>query len=97
MKEKECMQKRRSFIFCPGNRPDMIPKALKSGADMVCIDLEDAIIPEHKSLSRIETVKAFEDIDSPKGVYSGKIKAPKGEDGKKDIAAGVALAVDSLD
>jgi len=86
MKEKESIQKRRSFIFCPGNRPDMIPKALKSGADMVCIDLEDAIIPEHKSLSRIETVKAFEDIDSPKGVETLiRINDVNSEDGKKDI------------
>ena len=86
MKEKESIQKRRSFIFCPGNRPDMIPKAIKSGADMVCIDLEDAIIPEHKSLSRIETVKAFEDIDYPKGVETLiRINDVNSEDGKKDI------------
>jgi len=86
MKEKDSIQKRRSFIFCPGNRPDMIPKAIKSGADMVCIDLEDAIIPEHKSLSRIETVKAFEDIDYPKGVETLiRINDVNSEDGKKDI------------
>ena len=86
MKDKEYIQKRRSFIFCPGNRSDMIPKALKSGADMVCIDLEDAIIPEHKSLSRIETVKAFEDIDYPKGVETLiRINDVNSEDGKKDI------------
>lgn len=86
MEEKEYIQKRRSFIFCPGNRPDMIPKALKSGADMVCIDLEDAIIPEHKSLSRIETIKAFENIESPTGVETLiRINDVNSEDGKKDI------------
>ena len=86
MEEKEYIQKRRSFIFCPGNRPDMIPKALKSGADMVCIDLEDAIIPEHKSLSRIETIKAFEDIESPEGVETLiRINDVNSDDGKKDI------------
>ena len=41
-------QARRSFIFAPGTNPDMFPKALASGADMVCIDLEDAIAPRHK-------------------------------------------------
>ncbi|MAC41901.1 MAG: CoA ester lyase [Pelagibacterales bacterium] len=86
MKDKEYIQKRRSFIFCPGNRPDMIPKALKSGADMVCIDLEDAIIPEHKSLSRIETIKAFENIESPTGVETLiRINDVNSEDGKRDI------------
>ena len=68
MTETGNIQKRRSFIFCPGNKPDMIPKALSSGADMVCIDLEDAIIPEHKSTSRSKTIKAFEEITIPKGV-----------------------------
>ena len=29
---------RRSFIFTPGLKPDMFPKALTSGADMVCIE-----------------------------------------------------------
>ena len=86
MKDKEYIQKRRSFIFCPGNRPDMIPKALKSGADMVCIDLEDAIIPEHKNLSRIETIKAFENIESPTGVETLiRINDVNSEEGKRDI------------
>ena len=85
MTKKDYIQKRRSFIFCPGNRPDMIPKALKSGADMVCIDLEDAIIPEHKSLSRIETIKAFEEIESPEGVETLiRINDVNSDDGKKD-------------
>ena len=34
---------RRSFIFTPGLRPDMFPKALASGTDIVCVELEDGI------------------------------------------------------
>jgi (S)-citramalyl-CoA lyase len=34
---------RRSFIFTLGLKPEMFPKALASGADMVCIELEDGI------------------------------------------------------
>ena len=34
---------RRSFIFTPGLKPEMFPKAIESGADMVCIELEDGI------------------------------------------------------
>ena len=37
---------RRSFIFTPGLRPDMYPKALASGADIVCVELEDGIAPK---------------------------------------------------
>ena len=88
MEEKKYIQKRRSFIFCPGNRPDMIPKALSSKADMVCIDLEDAIIPDHKSIARIETVKAFDNLSIPKGVETLiRINDVNSQDGIEDIEA----------
>ena len=88
MSQQEFIQKRRSFIFCPGNKPDMIPKALNSGADMVCIDLEDAIIPEHKDISRSSTIRAFEDISVPNGVETLiRINDVNSKDGKEDIKA----------
>ena len=88
MTDSEFIQKRRSFIFCPGNKPDMIPKALNSGADMVCIDLEDAIIPEHKDISRSSTIRAFEDISVPHGVETLiRINDVNSKDGKEDIKA----------
>ena len=88
MTGSEFIQKRRSFIFCPGNKPDMIPKALSSGADMVCIDLEDAIIPEHKNISRVSTVKAFEEISIPNGVETLiRINDVNSKEGKDDIQA----------
>tara|TARA_B100000686_G_scaffold10950_1_gene10974 strand:- start:4990 stop:5841 length:852 start_codon:yes stop_codon:yes gene_type:complete len=88
MQNNEKVQKRRSFIFCPGNNPDMIPKALNSGADMVCIDLEDAIIPEHKDISRSKTIEAFKNIEIPDGIEALiRINDVNSEDGKKDIEA----------
>lgn len=33
----------RSLLFVPGNRPERFRKALAAGADLVCIDLEDAV------------------------------------------------------
>ena len=88
MSQQDLIQKRRSFIFCPGNKPDMIPKAMNSGADMVCIDLEDAIIPEHKDISRSSTISAFEDISVPNGVETLiRINDVNSKDGKADIKA----------
>ena len=40
---------RRSLIFMPGNKPEMFEKALGAGADIVTIDLEDAIAPPDKA------------------------------------------------
>ena len=59
MKEEKKFQARRSFIFAPGYQPEMFPKALKTGADIVCIDLEDAIAPQHKEISRERTMALF--------------------------------------
>ena len=41
---------RRSFIFTPGLRPEMFPKALATGADIVCVELEDGIAPKDKAV-----------------------------------------------
>lgn len=42
----------RSLLFVPGNRPDRFEKACASDADLVCIDLEDAVAPQDKSDAR---------------------------------------------
>ena len=52
---------RRSFIFTPGLKPEMFPKALASGADMVCIELEDGIAPQDKAEARVCALKLFEE------------------------------------
>lgn len=42
----------RSFLFVPGNRPQRFEKAVRSGADAVVLDLEDAVPLADKSLAR---------------------------------------------
>jgi Citrate lyase beta subunit len=46
----------------------MFPKALASGADMVCIELEDGIAPKDKQDARIKTLKIFEKKQAEDGV-----------------------------
>lgn len=46
----------RSLLFVPGARPDRFEKALGAGADVVCIDLEDAVAPPDKSSARQATL-----------------------------------------
>lgn len=59
---------RRSFIFTPGLRPDMYPKALASGADIVCVELEDGIAPKDKAQARAHALKLFEAPQADDGV-----------------------------
>lgn len=46
----------RSLLFVPGARPDRFEKAVLSGADAVCIDLEDAVAPHLKDEARAATL-----------------------------------------
>ncbi len=84
-------QPRRSFIFMPGVSPDMFPKALATGADIVCIDLEDAIAPQHKEEARTKTMKLFETPQSKDGVERMiRINCLRTTDGMADVQAAVA-------
>ena len=51
---------RRSFIFTPGLKPEMYPKALASGTDIVCVELEDGIAPKDKAQARKSALALFE-------------------------------------
>jgi citrate lyase subunit beta / citryl-CoA lyase len=42
----------RSFLFVPGNRPERFDKARASGADIVVLDLEDAVAAADKDIAR---------------------------------------------
>lgn len=42
----------RSYLFVPGDRPDRFDKALAAGADMVVLDLEDAVADGQKEQAR---------------------------------------------
>ena len=43
---------RRSFIFTPPLKKNMFSKAINSGVDIVCLELEDGIAPADKNLAR---------------------------------------------
>ena len=66
--EARTVRPRRSFIFTPGLRPDMFPKALASGADIVCVELEDGIAPKDKADARKQALALFEAPQADDGV-----------------------------
>ena len=87
---------RRSLIFVPGDKPQMFPKALRTGADIVCIDLEDAVARGDKDDARERTVALFAehgpgDPDGPeRQVRINSLHTPEG---LKDITAFVDAPV----
>ena len=44
----ENLSLKRSILFVPGSKPERFSKAANSGADIYCIDLEDAVAPAQK-------------------------------------------------
>ncbi|MEM8854305.1 MAG: CoA ester lyase [Pseudomonadota bacterium] len=68
MSERSAPRPRRSFIFVPGLRPDMVPKALSCGTDIVCVELEDGIAPKDKDAARAAALTYFETPEADDGV-----------------------------
>jgi (S)-citramalyl-CoA lyase len=60
----------RSILFVPGNRPDRFGKAMQTGADNICIDLEDAVAPAHKQQARHKVMQFLQQTAfAPTGVF----------------------------
>ena len=51
----------RSILFLPASNPRAIAKARESGADLVVLDLEDAVKPEAKESARAAAIDAVAD------------------------------------
>lgn len=51
----------RSFLYVPGDRQDMLAKALTRGADAVIIDLEDGVPPSAKENARLSASEWISD------------------------------------
>lgn len=89
----------RSMLFVPATRPDMIEKASKSEADMVCIDLEDSVPPDQKEASRGNVIQALQGLDFGMRVRMVRINAldtPFAYHDVIDIVEGVGDKIDLL-
>src|ERR1700740_533386 len=53
----------RSELAVPGSQPQLFEKAAKSAADVVFLDLEDAVAPDDKPQARKNVIAATNDID----------------------------------
>ena len=68
----------RSELAVPGSSPEMFEKALKSKADYIFLDLEDAVSPMDKVTARQNVIKALKDInwrENGKKLETGKSRS----------------------
>ncbi|MFM7485028.1 MAG: HpcH/HpaI aldolase/citrate lyase family protein [Burkholderiaceae bacterium] len=53
----------RSELAVPGSNPGMFEKAAKSAADIIFLDVEDAVAPDDKAQARKNIIQGLNDID----------------------------------
>ncbi|GGS22512.1 CoA ester lyase [Streptomyces griseoviridis] len=46
-----------TWLYAPGDRPRVVARALLAGADVVIVDLEDAVAPDRKEYARAATAE----------------------------------------
>jgi citrate lyase beta subunit len=87
MQSSNAIRPRRSLLFVPGLRPDMFAKALNSGADIVCVDMEDAVARNRKQEGRALTLPLFRQRTHPHVEQMVRINALSTPDGLRDLDA----------
>ncbi|MEX0960104.1 MAG: CoA ester lyase [Burkholderiales bacterium] len=78
---------RRSLLFVPGLRPDRYRKALETGADIVCIDIEDAVALDRKAEARALALPLFAEGDNVNVERMLRINGMSTPEGLKDLQA----------
>lgn len=94
-------QRARTFLFVPGDRPERFIKAEASGADVVVLDLEDAVASDAREQARAHVAEHL--LRRPDADLAVRISAPTTPDGVRDletlrpIGANIAVIVSKAD
>lgn len=78
---------RRGLLFVPAVRPDRYPKALATGVDAVCIDLEDGVSFAAKDEARDAALALFAGREPARAEVSLRINDPGTDLGRRDLDA----------
>jgi citrate lyase subunit beta/citryl-CoA lyase len=75
----------RSWLYVPGHRAELLPKAMAGAADAVVLDLEDAVPPSAKAVARANAVAALA-VPQPKPLWV-RVNPLGSEWGERDVDA----------
>lgn len=78
---------RRCLLFVPGSRPERYAKAVASGADQVCIDLEDAVAAADKDSARASLFAYLASKPQGRSEIGLRINPLSTAQGQADLAA----------
>ncbi|MEU8176197.1 CoA ester lyase [Microbispora hainanensis] len=68
-----------TWLYVPADRPDRIGKALGGEADMVIVDLEDAVAPENKDAARAGVVALLATARPRVEIRVNDVRTPHGQ------------------
>ena len=78
---------RRCLLYMPASRPEMFSKAIESGADVVCVDLEDATADRDKDALRLDAINLAATNKNTKVESILRINGLRTREGLLDLAA----------
>ncbi|MFD4632194.1 HpcH/HpaI aldolase/citrate lyase family protein [Streptomyces sp. NPDC058284] len=82
-----------TWLYVPGDRPDVVAKALHAGADAVIVDLEDAVAPDRKEYARSATAELLSEPQPlPVHVRVNALDGPLADADLRAVAALPGLA-----
>lgn len=84
-------RRRRSLLFVPGLRPELFQKAIRAEPDIVCVDLEDAVIGTRKDEARSLSLPLFAGGPLPQVERALRINNIRTPEGLRDLEAILAL------
>lgn len=87
----------RSELAVPGSSPQLFEKAARSAADVIFLDLEDAVSPDDKPQARKNIIQALHDIDWTGKTLSVRINGLDTHYMYRDVVDVVEQAGDKLD
>ncbi len=87
----------RSELAVPGSQPQLFEKAAQSDADVVFLDLEDAVAPDDKAQARKNIIKALNEMDWGKKTMSVRINGLDTHYMYRDVVDVVEQAGERLD
>ncbi|WP_112312446.1 HpcH/HpaI aldolase/citrate lyase family protein [Pseudogemmobacter bohemicus] len=87
----------RSELAVPGSQPQLFEKAAQSSADVVFLDLEDAVAPDDKAQARKNIIKALNEMDWGKKTLSVRINGLDTHYMYRDVVDVVEQAGERLD
>ena len=87
----------RSELAVPGSNPTFMEKSAKSAADVIFLDLEDAVAPDDKEQARKNIIQAINDIDWGRKSLSVRINGLDTHYMYRDVVDVLEQAGDRLD